>query len=52
MTREFEESNYRVNLDYTPTDNALWYLSVTTGHRAGGFNCVISLRSLVMILKL
>ena len=38
MTREFEESNYRVNLDYTPTDNALWYLSVTTGHRAGGFN--------------
>ena len=37
-TREFEESNYRVNIDYSPTDNALWYLSVTTGHRAGGFN--------------
>ena len=27
MEREFEESNYRVNLDYSPTDNALWYLS-------------------------
>ena len=38
MYREFEESNYRVNIDYSPTDNALWYLSVTTGHRAGGFN--------------
>jgi outer membrane receptor protein involved in Fe transport len=38
MEREFEESNYRVNVDYSPTDNALWYLSVTTGHRAGGFN--------------
>ena len=38
MEREFEESNYRVNLDYSPTDNALWYLSATTGHRAGGFN--------------
>ena len=38
MEREFEESNYRVNIDYSPTDNALWYLSVTTGHRAGGFN--------------
>jgi iron complex outermembrane receptor protein len=38
MEREFEESNYRVNIDYSPTDNALWYLSATTGHRAGGFN--------------
>ena len=38
MNREFEESNYRVNVDYSPTDNALWYLSATTGHRAGGFN--------------
>ena len=38
MEREFEESNYRVNVDYSPTDNALWYFSVTTGHRAGGFN--------------
>ena len=38
MSREFEESNYRVNIDYSPTDNALWYLSTTTGHRAGGFN--------------
>ena len=38
MSREFEESNYRVNIDYSPTDNALWYLSATTGHRAGGFN--------------
>ena len=37
MYREFEESNYRVNIDYSPTDNA-FVLSVTTGHRAGGFN--------------
>ncbi|HJM15303.1 MAG TPA: TonB-dependent receptor, partial [SAR86 cluster bacterium] len=38
MERDFEESNYRVNIDYSPTDNVLWYLSQTTGHRAGGFN--------------
>jgi len=38
MNREFEESNYRINVDYSPTDNVLWYLSSTTGHRAGGFN--------------
>ena len=38
MEREFEESNYRINIDYSPTDNALWYLSQTSGHRAGGFN--------------
>ena len=38
MERDFEESNYRVNIDYSPADNVLWYLSQTTGHRAGGFN--------------
>ena len=38
MGRDFEDVTYRVNVDYTPTDDALWYLSKTTGYRAGGFN--------------
>jgi outer membrane receptor protein involved in Fe transport len=38
MARDFEDVTYRVNIDYTPTDDALWYLSKTTGYRAGGFN--------------
>ena len=38
MARDFEDVTYRVNLDYSPTDDALWYLSQTTGYRAGGFN--------------
>ena len=38
MSNEFEDVTYRVNIDYSPTDNALWYLSNTTGYRAGGFN--------------
>ena len=38
MSNEFEDVTYRVNVDYSPTDNALWYLSSTTGYRAGGFN--------------
>jgi outer membrane receptor protein involved in Fe transport len=38
MARDFEDVTYRVNIDYSPTDEALWYLSQTTGYRAGGFN--------------
>jgi outer membrane receptor protein involved in Fe transport len=38
MARDFEDVTYRVNLDYSPTEEALWYLSSTTGYRAGGFN--------------
>tara|TARA_Y100001970_G_scaffold81737_1_gene103533 strand:- start:11333 stop:14212 length:2880 start_codon:yes stop_codon:yes gene_type:complete len=38
MERDFEETTWRVNLDYSPLDNVLMYLSATTGYRAGGFN--------------
>ncbi|HJL96406.1 MAG TPA: TonB-dependent receptor [SAR86 cluster bacterium] len=38
MARDFDDVTWRLNLDYSPTDNALWYLSRTTGYRAGGFN--------------
>ena len=38
MERDFEDVTYRVNVDYTPVDNVLLYLSSTTGYRAGGFN--------------
>ena len=38
MARDFEDVTYRVNVDYTPVDNVLLYLSSTTGYRAGGFN--------------
>jgi outer membrane receptor protein involved in Fe transport len=30
----------RINLDWTPNDKDLLYFSVTSGHRAGGFNLV------------
>ena len=33
----WRDTNYRVNLDYTPTDDILIYGSVTTGYRSGGF---------------
>jgi iron complex outermembrane receptor protein len=33
----WSDVNYRVNLDWTPNDDVLMYLSVTTGYRAGGF---------------
>ena len=36
--RKFDDITWRVNLDYTPTDDDLIYFSVTTGYRAGGFN--------------
>ena len=36
--RTFDDITWRVNIDYTPTDDDLVYFSVTTGYRAGGFN--------------
>ncbi len=38
MTNDFNEITWRVNIDFTPTDDDLIYFSVTTGYRAGGFN--------------
>ena len=38
VENEFDDITWRVNVDYTPNDNELWYLSATTGSRAGGFN--------------
>ncbi len=38
IENEFDEVTYRVNLDFTPTEDDLFYLSMTTGYRAGGFN--------------
>jgi iron complex outermembrane receptor protein len=35
---DFDEKTWRVNLDFTPNDDTLLYLSATTGYRAGGFN--------------
>ncbi|MEX2327057.1 MAG: TonB-dependent receptor, partial [Pseudomonadales bacterium] len=35
---EWSDTNFRVNLDWTPTDDILMYFSVTTGYRAGGFS--------------
>lgn len=34
---EWSDVNYRINLDWTPNDDILVYLSVTTGYRAGGY---------------
>jgi iron complex outermembrane receptor protein len=38
--RKDDEITYRVNLDWSVTDNTLLYFSVTTGTRAGGYNLV------------
>ena len=35
---DWTETTWRVNLDWTPTDNHLVYLSATTGYRSGGYN--------------
>ncbi|HIL95064.1 MAG TPA: TonB-dependent receptor [Pseudomonadales bacterium] len=32
------ETTFRVNLNWTPTDNTLLYFGVTSGYRAGGWN--------------
>ena len=33
----WSDTNFRLNLDWTPNDDTLMYFSVTTGYRAGGF---------------
>jgi outer membrane receptor protein involved in Fe transport len=35
---DYDALTWRVNVDYSPTDDALVYFSITTGYRAGGFN--------------
>ena len=40
MDRKDDDITWRVNFDYTPTENDLIYLSATKGSRAGGFNLV------------
>ena len=40
MERVDEKVTARLNLDWTPNDRDLWYFSVTSGYRAGGFNLV------------
>lgn len=39
---EWSDTNYRINLDWTPDDNTLMYFSVTTGYRAGGYSLGIT----------
>ena len=34
---EWSDTNFRINLDYTPNDSQLWYFSYTTGYRSGGY---------------
>jgi len=38
MEETYDDITWRVNVDYTPTEDDLIYFSVTTGYRAGGFN--------------
>jgi outer membrane receptor protein involved in Fe transport len=38
----WDDVNYRVNLDWTPTNNILMYFSVTTGYRSGGYSLGIT----------
>ena len=33
----WSDTNFRINLDWTPNDDTLMYFSMTTGYRAGGF---------------
>ena len=40
MDRVDRKVTARLNLDWTPNDRDLWYFSVTSGYRAGGFNLV------------
>ena len=35
---KWNDTNFRLNLDWTPTDEILMYFSVTTGYRAGGYS--------------
>lgn len=34
----WSDTNFRINLDWTPNDDTLMYFSVTTGYRAGGYS--------------
>ena len=40
LDRTDDEITWRVNLDWTPTDDDLIYISATKGYRSGGFNLV------------
>ncbi|HTO58741.1 MAG TPA: TonB-dependent receptor, partial [Pseudomonadales bacterium] len=40
LDRKDDDVTWRINLDFTPTDHDLIYLSATKGSRAGGFNLV------------
>ena len=35
---EWGDTNFRINLDWTPNDDILMYFSVTTGYRSGGYS--------------
>jgi len=39
---EWSDTNVRINVDYEPNENQLWYLSYTTGYRAGGYALGVS----------
>ena len=41
-TDTWSDTNFRINLDYEPNDNQLWYFSLTTGYRAGGYALGVS----------
>ncbi len=38
MFNDFDNFTWRFNIDWTPADDQLFYLSTTTGYRSGGFN--------------
>ncbi len=40
LDRKDDEITWRVNLDWSPTAESLFYLSATKGYRSGGFNLV------------
>ena len=38
----WSDTNFRINLDYSPNDYQLYYFSVTTGYRSGGYALGVS----------
>ncbi len=40
FTRKDEKVTGRINLDWDVTDEMMWYFSVTSGYRSGGYNLV------------
>ena len=38
----WSDTNYRININWTPTDDTLVYASYTTGYRAGGYSLGIA----------